>query len=366
LASLAVLIGATLEVVDLGVTSRLLGLDKRPAVKELIAILGLVLVVFGLATEYRAGIHIHKQTEIIETALNKANRDLAGVTAIAKADARAAELHAQSALANAGKAEGKAVSSLDAVHAANVQIAGLSATERGLAGEQSALGGSLMAARGDVEILKNDSRYLKGATTVLEGRVSSTAARQRMITADVLDLERAMRPRSVGSIGFDGPAPADTWFAGIQQFAGMHVAIQPEPNDREAIHLAEELAFVLARFGWRPDVIGPTRSHVSHMQDGIRVMYPSLAHWNFKKQGPPPFAPWANASQVLANDLTKAGLGIGDLPVNQVGWITDDASPQFNIGIKFAPPLKGVYVQVGPRPVAAALARIAQRHPNGR
>jgi hypothetical protein len=79
------------------------------------------------------------------------------------------------------------------------------------------------------------------------------------------------------------------------------------------------------------------------------------------------FSNLGNARVALANALTNAGLGVGEYPVPNGILIvdfpadSDAATSQYG---KFSPPLDGIYLQVGSRPVGATVAWIKQGRPD--
>lgn len=87
--------------------------------------------------------------------------------------------------------------------------------------------------------------------TYLTRELASTAEHTEQLRADNLSLQTVLSPRHVGLIGFDGEPKAKLWFAGIEKFAGTQISIQVV-SDREAHNLANEIAIVLSKFGWKP------------------------------------------------------------------------------------------------------------------
>jgi hypothetical protein len=191
---------------------------------------------------------------------------------------------------------------------------------------------------------------------------------QERLKADNLALQIVLLPRRVGIIGINGPAKAQEWFAGIEAFPGTDVFIQFAP-DPEAKNLANEIAIaVLNRGGWKPQFIDDTRSHVPNdsLHEGVDVLYPTGKPWT-AEQSDQPWIRWARATEVLANALTRAGLGVGPYPVLRGGFPNTPPDPRFGpsaMSPYFDPPLTGVYVQVGPRPVASTAEWIRSGRPD--
>jgi hypothetical protein len=182
-----------------------------------------------------------------------------------------------------------------------------------------------------------------------------------------------MLPRHVGLIGFDQEPPAKKWFAGFQQWAGTKILIQVIPGDPEAQNLANEIAIVLFKFGWRPELIDEKRSGISlNLREGLSVMSPtSHKAWDPTNASQQTFRALAEAARALAQALTSAGLGIGGRPVegvNGLGLVVDfppdsDAAKAGG-GSKFNPQLDGIYLEVGARPVASTAAWIRAGRPD--
>lgn len=146
-------------------------------------------------------------------------------------------------------------------------------------------------------------------------------------------------------------------------FAGTEVFIQVAP-DAEAANLANEIAIVLSRFGWKPQSIEELRSHfpTSQIRDGVNVSYPIGKAWTVEEPNQPWFA-WSHAAEALADALTKAGLAVGDRRVLRYGF-TNEPPSLAGTAQYFDPPLTGVYLQVGARPVAETVVWIKQGRPN--
>ena len=74
------------------------------------------------------------------------------------------------------------------------------------------------------------------------------------LKGDNLALQTVMLPRHVGLIQYDQEPPAKKWFAEFDQWAGIKILIQVIPGDPEAQNLANEIAIVLSKFGWHPEM----------------------------------------------------------------------------------------------------------------
>lgn len=194
-------------------------------------------------------------------------------------------------------------------------------------------------------------------------RISQLNNETERLKGDNLALQTVLQPRSVGLIGINEQPKAKEWFVGIEAFAGTEVAIQFAP-DLEAQNLANEIAMVLSRFGWKPRFVAEDRTRVRRIMEGVSVSYPIGKSWNEAEPNQPWFA-WAKAAEALADALTKAGLGIGERRVSRYGF--DNRAPEEPfVGTTpfFDPPLTGVYVQVGVGPVASTVDWIKQGRPD--
>ncbi len=206
----------------------------------------------------------------------------------------------------------------------------------------------------------------------LERDAANARLEQEKLKADNLALQTVLLPRHVGAIGIDEPPKAQQWFASFDAFAGTKILIQVVPGDPEAQNLANEIAFVLSRFGWHPEMIGEQRSGISlNLQEGLHVFSPgSYKAWDPNNVEQQRFSVLGDAARSLAVALTKAGLGIGSYPVSGThGLIFVVDFPEGSDGAKsqpgkFDPPLDGVYLQVGSRPIASTVQWIKAGRPD--
>jgi hypothetical protein len=209
------------------------------------------------------------------------------------------------------------------------------------------------------KISETDSHAASAASEA--ARANERAAQ---LTADNLALQTVLMPRHAGLFGINEAPRAGFWFAGFQQWAGTKVLIQVVPGDPEAQNVANEIASVLAHFGWRPEFIDEKRSGVSlNLMEGVTVMSPSsYKGWDPNDEAQKTFRILGDAARSLAAALTKAGLGVGSYPVSGVHGLmivvdsppdlAGDASDPFR---NFSPKLDGVYLQVGSRPVSLTI-----------
>jgi hypothetical protein len=202
----------------------------------------------------------------------------------------------------------------------------------------------------------------KRDTAAAGERIAELNRETERLRGDNLALQTVLLPRHAGLIGFNRAPPAQEWFAALQAFAGVQVYIQVV-KDSEAQNLANEIAIILSRFGLNPSFIDETRSHLdqSRIMDGVSISYPVGKAWTSAEPNPP-WAVWSNAAESIANALTRAGLGVGDKPVSRYGF-ANEPDPM-RMQPTFDPPLSGVFLQVGARPVEATLQWIKQGRPD--
>jgi hypothetical protein len=180
------------------------------------------------------------------------------------------------------------------------------------------------------------------------------------LQAENLALQAALAPRNAGILAVSGPAKANEWFVGLEAFSDTQVLIQAVSDDREANNLAFGIGLALSARGWKSSLITEKRSNLApgHIREGVSVLYPVKNPRSVDEPNQSWLA-WKNAADALAAALTKAHLGVGDLPVSSTGFVEN---PRMNpLGPRFDPPLDGVYLQVGPRPIGLTLQWLAQR-----
>jgi hypothetical protein len=179
------------------------------------------------------------------------------------------------------------------------------------------------------------------------------------LQADNLALQTVLLPRHVGIIGVNERPKAETWFAGMAAFAGVPIVIQPT-DDNEARNLAAEITIALAFVGVRASVDeNATGLKPSQFSEGVSVAYATGKPWT--KEAPnQPWFEWAKAANMLADALTKAGLGVGEAPVQRYGFIPAEDPATVN----FRTIREGVLVYVGQRPVSHTIAWIKQGRPD--
>ena len=223
------------------------------------------------------------------------------------------------------------------------------------------------------ELRKRSNKQLEDAVkeaSEANRRAAETAAVAEQLRFENLTLHRVMMPRHVGAVGFDGPPPAQIWFAGVQAFPGTNVVIQ-FVSDAEAQNLAHEIALVLQILGWKPVFTDESKSHVSlALMEGVRVMSSYLDNrpWTAEDLELVPYTNCAHAGDTLALALTAAGLGVGNFPIHCTRFASrpTEEDKRSRMIPWFEPPGPIVYVQVGARPIAATLQWMAsQRKPTG-
>jgi hypothetical protein len=205
---------------------------------------------------------------------------------------------------------------------------------------------------------------LVSETKAAAERIATLNNDTERLKADNLALQTVLLPRHVGLIGLDQEPPAKKWFVGIAPFAGTNLLIQVA-NDKEAGNLGSEIGIVVTKFGWTAQFVDERRTHFSsgQIKDGVSVSYPIGKPWSPANQNEPWFK-WHDAAEALADALTKAGLAVGDRRVSRFGF--DPSGREAVIGLEpnFDPPIEGVFLQVGARPVAETVEWIKQGRPD--
>ncbi|MGE0280075.1 MAG: hypothetical protein AB7P20_05610 [Rhizobiaceae bacterium] len=245
------------------------------------------------------------------------------------------------------------------------------------------LASTLLAFWSDGEIKRHDNlrlsaNELETAKAIAESdRAKQTAADAQMraarlnretakLQADNLALQTVMLPRHVGLFGINQRPPAESWFAGIEKFAGTQLLYQVNVGDKEAQNLANEIAIVLTKHGWKVQQIGTGISRINEyaIPEGLYVMFPTGKPWTAEQPNQPWFA-WSRAAEALADALTSAGLGIGKAPVPRHGFTNDPSNRRKSVSSLpyFDPPLEGVYLQVGPQPISSTIEWIKRGRP---
>jgi hypothetical protein len=217
---------------------------------------------------------------------------------------------------------------------------------------------------GEVIFGRLDARIQTELRSRSNARLGKAILLAEQLRADNLALQTVMLPRHVGLFGINETPRAEQYFAGISEFRGTTVFIQTVDNDREVANLANEILIVLLKFGLRPVRIDETISHVSSamIPDGAVVMYPTGQPWTKEEPNQPWFV-WSRAAEALANALTSAGLGVGEYRVSRGGL---SSGPSLHPGVTpfFDPPLEGVYLQIGSRPVSGTIEWIKRGRPD--
>jgi hypothetical protein len=209
-----------------------------------------------------------------------------------------------------------------------------------------------------LEKIVNDARELQIAQ--LTARTAEAEKATESQRRENISLQKAMIDRHIGLIGFNETPRSKVYFVGIDKFSGTDVLIQ-SVNDPEAKSFAAELALVLTVYGWKPQLIDEKRSHLvpELIHESIAVSYPTGKPWTEQEPVQPWFT-WHDAAEALADALTKAGLGVLDLPVPRFGFTNEPNNKSVGLAY-FEPPLTGVYVQVGPRPISMTVQILEQR-----
>jgi F0F1-type ATP synthase epsilon subunit len=168
------------------------------------------------------------------------------------------------------------------------------------------------------------------------------------LQADNLALQTVLRPRHIGVTGaLGGTSKVEALFATMAEFRDVSFAIQPV-NDAEARNLANEIMLALAFVGIKSKIDeGATSVNPMTVAEGVMVLFP-LGNTIAEKAG-----------NALADALTGAGLGLGNMPVYRQGSAPPDPK---DIAAGLVNPIhNGVVVAVGLRPVSQMVEWIKLR-----
>jgi hypothetical protein len=162
------------------------------------------------------------------------------------------------------------------------------------------------------------------------------------LQSENLALQTVLLPRRIALSSLSAPENADRWFAPMAEFKTVSFAVQPV-NDAEARSLAADITLAMAFVGVRASIDdGMVKYNPTNTGEGVSVSFPT---------GDPLLEKAGNA---LADALTMAGLGVGDMPVFRRGGIPPDPR---DIASGLVNPIhKGVVVSVGQRPVSHTVA----------
>jgi hypothetical protein len=193
--------------------------------------------------------------------------------------------------------------------------------------------------------------------------IAAANERTEQARTETVALARAAAPRHVVFPSLPGSG-GTTMLGSLSELGKFHdtpVSIQAA-DDTDAINFANELATALKALGWKPEIIDEKRSHVLPMvlMQGVSVLYP--VGKPYKTGEPPqPWFAWHDAAEALADALTKSGFGLGDIPVERAGFVNKKQDFTFLSIPFFDPPMEGVYLQVGPRPISMTFQWVEQR-----
>lgn len=189
-----------------------------------------------------------------------------------------------------------------------------------------------------------DSDSAKEGTAKANERIAGLNNDTARLQSENLALQTVLLPRRIALSSLSAPHNADTWFAPMAKFDSVSFAVQPV-DDAEARSLAEEIVLGLAFVGISAEIDeGMLKYNPNSSSEGVVVSFPT-GDLLLEKAG-----------NALADALTKAGLGIGDMPVYRHGGIPPDPR---DIASGLVNPIhKGVVVSVGQRPVSHVVAKI--------
>jgi hypothetical protein len=198
-------------------------------------------------------------------------------------------------------------------------------------------------------------------------RIASLNNETARLQADNLALQTVMLPRRIPPHPQGPGVPEDMRqeFSGLRPFAGTLLVIQAL-DDREAKALANRLYLIITAFGWKVEFGDSKRTFVQDflIPDGVRVLYPLEKYSNQPLTGDR--LRWAQAAEALADALTKSSLAVGNRRVPHGGFVDQHMiAVAIPGGTAFTPPLEGVYLQVGARPVVEMIEWIKSGRRDG-
>lgn len=173
-------------------------------------------------------------------------------------------------------------------------------------------------------------------------KLNNDAAR---LQADNLALQTVMVPRHIAL--HDGKA--DALFAPMAEFTTVSFALQTV-NDPEAQNLAGEIGLALAFVGIRATHDEAlTAKNPNTSSEGVMVSFPKGD------------ALLEKAGNALADVLTRAGLGVGTMPVFRYGITPQDPK---DIASGLVNPIHlGIVIKVGQRPVSQMVEWLKRGRP---
>jgi hypothetical protein len=126
----------------------------------------------------------------------------------------------------------------------------------------------------DAEDRATEAQHEVTQSNILIARLDSDAQEaqleQEKLKRDNLNLAKALQPRHVGTVEWDGAILT----GGLERFAGTPVLIQSVP-DWESTRLAVEISGVLSRsqFGWKPSFVDVSTTTVPPLAiaDGVQI-----------------------------------------------------------------------------------------------
>jgi hypothetical protein len=194
------------------------------------------------------------------------------------------------------------------------------------------------------------------------------------LQAENLALQKIMLPRRLGIMRMNAPMSglsaftlnrqdlpdALGLFSTLYQFPKATVLIQAVP-DFEAMNLALDIEEILKFIGWRVERIDENRSHMPPLSigDGVSVFFPGIQ--NQPPNGIPKPGPWHDAAMALSKALFDVGVAsVGRYGIGMGEFLNEPK----NIGRLpyFDPPLEGILVLVGMKPMALELMNLRSKH----
>jgi hypothetical protein len=204
----------------------------------------------------------------------------------------------------------------------------------------------------------------EGISNVQSVKIAELNWQAATLQFENLTLQRVMLPRHVGVIGINESPKAEEYFAGMQRFSGTTVLIQAVP-EAEAQNLKNEIAIAVHEFGRHPEFIDEKTSHLSppQIREGIEIFVAGVMGEHPNPSPSPAQQKTGQGAYALASALTKAGLGIGDIPIQPVFIIAAPKVPPYlDPSVPyFDPSVTAIFVVVGSRPISMTLQWLAQK-----
>jgi hypothetical protein len=203
--------------------------------------------------------------------------------------------------------------------------------------------------------------------TLQREEIAESRARIEQLKSANLALQKILLPRRLAVVRMDEPfggfrvrrpdlPDALPLFSELQKFPRTLAAIQAVP-DFEAMNLALDLKAVLEQIGWRPELIDEKRSNLPPLRipEGVTVL--SFAPPSDDPADLIKSARWNEPAAALSQALIAAGVGsVGKYAFGASVIPNSPKNPP--TAAYFDPPLEGVYVQIGMKPLSLEIMNL--------